>query len=258
MGDHSTIDHAGITGVGGGGDITADAAWAAKGDLIAASANDTAAVVSVGTNGSSLRAASGATSGVEWQKNNLAASVAPAVTDDVDLGYTVGSRWIDTTADKEYVCLDNTDGAAVWTETTQAGGGGGSPNCKEAFLTGNVTIVNANTAYDGPSLSLEAGDWLVMITMSFSSANTSQTHLVAQIYDGSAVVADASGYHGGGAGGGATFSCSARITLGSTTTVYARGVSIRGSSDSAILATALANGATNKATSIRAVQVTAV
>jgi len=55
-------------------------------------------------------------------KINWSSAVAPdAATDDVTLGYIVGSRWLDTTADKEYVCLDNTDGAAVWTETTGAG-----------------------------------------------------------------------------------------------------------------------------------------
>jgi len=44
------------------------------------------------------------------------ATAAPTVNDDVDLGYTPGSFWIDVTADKSYVCLDNTDGAAVWIE----------------------------------------------------------------------------------------------------------------------------------------------
>ena len=57
--------------------------------------------------------------------NKLDATVAPAAaTDDVTLGYTVGSNWYDVTADKAYVCLDNTDGAAVWIETTQVAGGG--------------------------------------------------------------------------------------------------------------------------------------
>jgi hypothetical protein len=50
--------------------------------------------------------------------HNLNASVAPTATDDSGSGYVVGSRWIDTTADKEYVCVDATATAAVWTETT--------------------------------------------------------------------------------------------------------------------------------------------
>jgi hypothetical protein len=95
----------------------------AKGDLIAASAADTPARLAVAANGASLRAASGQATGLEWQLNNLAAAVAPTVNEDSGDGYSVGSRWIDTTADKEYVCLDASVGAAVWTETTGAGGG---------------------------------------------------------------------------------------------------------------------------------------
>lgn len=59
-------------------------------------------------------------------KSNLSAVVAPTASEDTGAGYAVGSRWIDVTADKEYVCLDATAAAAVWTETTGAGGGGGN------------------------------------------------------------------------------------------------------------------------------------
>lgn len=55
---------------------------------------------------------------VENLKVKLDATSAPTVDNDVSEGYTVGSRWFDITNDKEYVCLDNTDGAAVWIETT--------------------------------------------------------------------------------------------------------------------------------------------
>lgn len=51
-------------------------------------------------------------------KSNLAATVAPAASDDSGLGYQIGSRWIDTSADAEYICLDATAAAAVWAETT--------------------------------------------------------------------------------------------------------------------------------------------
>jgi hypothetical protein len=56
-------------------------------------------------------------------KNNWSAAVAPTVNEDSGDGYAIGSRWIDTTADKEYVALDVTVGAAVWTETTAGSGG---------------------------------------------------------------------------------------------------------------------------------------
>jgi len=59
-------------------------------------------------------------------RNKWDATAAPTANDDSGDGYQVGSRWIDVTNDKEYVCLDASVGAAVWTETTQSGGGGGS------------------------------------------------------------------------------------------------------------------------------------
>ncbi len=55
---------------------------------------------------------------VENLKVNLAAVVAPVATDDSAAGYAVGSRWIDTVTDKEYVCVDATATAAVWKRTT--------------------------------------------------------------------------------------------------------------------------------------------
>ena len=49
------------------------------------------------------------------QFNNYTAVVAPAVTDDGQSGYNVGSEWLDTTGPTWYKCSDNTNGAAVWT-----------------------------------------------------------------------------------------------------------------------------------------------
>lgn len=52
--------------------------------------------------------------------NNWTSEDAPAVTDDVTLGYGAGSLWLDTTGPTLYVCSDGTDGAAVWTELAPA------------------------------------------------------------------------------------------------------------------------------------------
>jgi hypothetical protein len=51
-------------------------------------------------------------------KCNFSAAVAPTINDDSGDGYAIGSRWIDTALDDEYVCLDSTVGAAVWKKTT--------------------------------------------------------------------------------------------------------------------------------------------
>lgn len=46
--------------------------------------------------------------------HNFTATSAPTTGDDALDGYSVGSRWIDTSTDTEYICEDNTVGAARW------------------------------------------------------------------------------------------------------------------------------------------------
>ena len=95
----------------------------AKGDLVVASAADTAARLAVGTgNGSALVVASGETTGLAWLKHNHAATAAPVAGDDNLDGYAVGSIWIDTTNDAAYICVDASTGAAVWNPFEAAGG----------------------------------------------------------------------------------------------------------------------------------------
>jgi hypothetical protein len=58
-------------------------------------------------------------------KNNWSATIAPVVGNDNTQGYSVGSRWYDTTHQIEYVALSVATGAAVWKTTTSASGGSG-------------------------------------------------------------------------------------------------------------------------------------
>lgn len=67
--------------------------------------------------------------GDHWRINNLTSLAAPTVNDDETLAFRVGSLWIDVVADKAYLCVDATTGAAVWKDLTGAGGGGsGDPD----------------------------------------------------------------------------------------------------------------------------------
>lgn len=45
---------------------------------------------------------------------NLTATTNPGSTDDINKGYAVGSMWVNTSSKFEFVCVDNTAGAAVW------------------------------------------------------------------------------------------------------------------------------------------------
>lgn len=50
--------------------------------------------------------------------NKYDATTAPSTNNDTTEGYSVGSVWIDVTADERYVCLDASEGAAVWALST--------------------------------------------------------------------------------------------------------------------------------------------
>lgn len=92
-------------------------------------------------------------------KCNFVATEAPTANDDVGDGYVVGSRWIDTVDDTEYVCADASAAAAVWVETTGGGGGGG----------GEVDAQNATATVLASTTSTNAID---LHAMSLTTSNT--------------------------------------------------------------------------------------
>lgn len=51
-------------------------------------------------------------------KNNLTATTAPTVNSDASEGYSNSSLWYNTSSSRVYLCVDNTDGAAVWADLT--------------------------------------------------------------------------------------------------------------------------------------------
>lgn len=76
-------------------------------------------------------------------KHKLDGTTAPGSGDDDADGFEAGSRWIDTVAEKEYVCIDASTGTAVWVETTSQG-------------VGDMTKADYDTADNG-AIDLEAG-----------------------------------------------------------------------------------------------------
>lgn len=61
-----------------------------------------------------VTAAAAVWSEVTGRQNNLTALVAPTVNDDEDDGYSVASLWVDAAAERAYIAIDVTAGAAVW------------------------------------------------------------------------------------------------------------------------------------------------
>lgn len=52
-------------------------------------------------------------------KNKFDAVAPPTAADDSSQGFSVGSAWVDLSADRSYVCVDSAASAAVWRETSQ-------------------------------------------------------------------------------------------------------------------------------------------
>ncbi len=76
--------------------------------------------------------------------NNFLATIDPTVDDDIDLGYVIGSHWVNVTLDKTFVCVDNADGAAVWNSVDTSGE--------------TVTFSLSDAVYDNVSLSVSSED----------------------------------------------------------------------------------------------------
>lgn len=156
----------------------------AKGDLIAASAADTAARLAAAANGAALITASGESTGLKWRLNNDGASAAPTVNDDAGDGYSIGSRWLDTTNDKEYVCLDATTTAAVWVETTGAGGGGsdlvqtysGGGSVYIPGLRGSPDRISSSPSSDDDEFNSLSG-WTTLGTLDTNNISDVPSHL---------------------------------------------------------------------------------
>lgn len=134
-----------------------------------------------------------------------------------------------------------------------------APDCEEAYLGSDVTMVNADTAYDGPSISLADGDWEVQGELTITDANSAATGITAKLLQGATEFASRSGYKPAGAGNQYVQIVSGRVTLtGGPTTVKMQGLSSRGTSSSVIKTTSIIHGLANKATRIRAIKVTSI
>lgn len=100
-------------------------------------------------------------SNVENLKINLNALVPPASTNDITESYSIGSRWIDTNTNKEYICLDATENAALWRNIS-------FPNTYDAIVdiagTGDYTSIaaafsaGAHAVYVRKGLYIETAD----------------------------------------------------------------------------------------------------
>ena len=140
-----------------------------------------------------------------------------------------------------------------WIATAPAGSSPVALTNASAFLASDVSMASANTWYNGPSVSLAAGTWLVMASATVGRTATTAGHYNVRISDGLTHYASVQQYHASVANNWAALSCNAIITLASTTTILLQAA---GSIKLAVLkATTPNNGSGANATGIGAVKI---
>lgn len=161
----TNIEWGSATGIGSGS-IATDTIWSAKGEIVAATGNDAAVAVTVGTNGQSLVADSTASAGLAW-KTLAASDVGAAATShthalaDIQQGGATenqvvtwnGTAWAPATPSggsggapaqtQKYVNLEHFEYALTPREMVLATASGGSVG--GASVTGTVGVVNITT-----------------------------------------------------------------------------------------------------------------
>jgi hypothetical protein len=94
----------------------------------------------------------------------------PTPTDDRNLRYIIGSRWINLLTHEEFVCLGNEPTAAVWVSTTSGGSGSihtstsaptSADDVTEGYSIGTIWVVTTtNTVYICASTAEDAAVWV--------------------------------------------------------------------------------------------------
>ena len=154
--DHSNVSITAGEGLTGGGDLTQTRTLALNlaGLTFEASpaANDEFMVLDTSA-GALRRMTISSFAAFFVPTGNFTATVNPTADDDANDGYSVGSRWVNTTSGETWTCTDATVGAAVWAHTSVDASELGSMAYQNSS---NVTITGGTIS--GVSLSFALGD----------------------------------------------------------------------------------------------------
>ncbi len=142
------------------------------------------------------------------------------------------------------------DGSA-WAATTPAAV---AITNSTAALSSDVALSVSNQWYDGPSISLAAGTWLVMAHATHNKAATTAATRFLRITNKTTHYASTSEYHPSVNPNSANLFVAATIVLASTTTIYIQAATSVGSSAELLKAATVTNGSGNNATQINAIK----
>jgi hypothetical protein len=151
----------------------------AKGDLIIFTANDTPARLAVGANNTVLFADSAQATGAKW-----------ALETAVDLMAAKGDLLVGTGIDQLAKIVVGSNGQELIADSSQAAGvrwGAPTLTIQENRMAADVTMATANTFYDGPSLALAAGSWILIGRIIVTTGAANDT-VVSKLWDGTTIV----------------------------------------------------------------------
>lgn len=131
---------------------------------------------------------------------------------------------------------------------------GGDITNTEASLSADVQMPTSGTWYNGPSVTLGAGTWLITGHVTFWRTATTATTWFGRISDGTNHHASGQMYTASLAGIGGVMTLTAVVTLTGSTTIRIQGTTSAGATACLMKAATTANGSGNNATQITAIQ----
>jgi hypothetical protein len=140
--------------------------------------------------------------------HNFAGTTAPTANEDSADGYSVGSRWVDTTNGNRYTCLDNTLTAAVWRI-------GGFNNNNLQFVTATATTTTTSTTFVAlDSMTITPGAGTYWCTFSATgSMNKNAQQVISIIRENGTQITETERELGGQANNFGNFNCQGEATV---------------------------------------------
>ena len=122
-------------------------------------------------------------------------------------------------------------------------------------LSADVELAISNQWYDGPSVLLTSGTWLINTHLTQHRATTTAEFIYSRVSDGTTHYASTQQYHPSVSGISTSISLTTMITVASNTTIYLQAATSVGSANSLMKASLVTNGSGDNATQITAIKV---
>ncbi len=169
-----------------------------------------------------------------------------------DLAYFNGTNWIRVAIGTASQRLSVNAGATAPEWATVAAG---DLSYVEAALAADVSMAVANTWYDGPSVALTAGTWLLAGHITYTSGDGTSRNVTIRLWDGTTT--EASGEWVNALGGRSTMAVVGIVVVTGTPTWKVSLASTTVAGTMSILAAASSNGVGNNASRLVAVKIAA-